>query len=121
MAIAEARSRAAKQSPTEPPPMAMGALPVKPAVISLKTSSRKASNKGNAHKKRSPINDDVVGAKAQPRLNPVEKRLQIWSTYAHEMRKDVRVKAKTITHVRPYISDSGARNRGFGEFNKKSG
>lgn len=36
-AIAEARSRAENRSPTEPPPIAIGALPENPAVISLKT------------------------------------------------------------------------------------
>jgi hypothetical protein len=40
----------------------------------------------NAHKNRNAINDDVVGAKAQPKLNPIENKLEIWSTYTNVMR-----------------------------------
>jgi hypothetical protein len=43
----------------------------------MKNARENALYEGNAPRKRNPINDEVFGANAQPKLKPIEKKLLI--------------------------------------------
>ena len=78
IAIAEARSRSANMSPIDPLPIAIGALPEKPA--EMRVNLRKGMSCFYPQRKRKPMSAPVVGANAQPRLKPMVKIFAIWRT-----------------------------------------
>lgn len=65
-------------------------------------------------KNRRPIRAPVVGANAHPMLNAKENMLPIWNTYVRGYISEGNALTENmlVTHVRPYISDIGARKRG---------
>lgn len=68
-------------------------------------------------KNLNPINEAPVGAKPQARLKAKNTRLLIWYTCVEDDRVILheyydRKKEVALTHVRPYISESGAMKRG---------
>ena len=65
-------------SPTDPPPIAIGALPEKPA--EMRVNLRKGVPCSYSQRKRKPMSAPVVGANAQPMLKPMVKILAIWRT-----------------------------------------
>lgn len=78
-AIAVALSFAENISPITPPPTAIGALPTQPAAQNqYKIFSADADD--ILPRKRSPMNEPVVGAKAHPILNARKKMLLICRT-----------------------------------------
>ena len=65
------------------------------------------------HRKRNPMRAPDVGANAQPRLKATVNRLLIWRTWkVYENTEQLKV-GIVLTQVRPYISDRGARIRGY--------
>lgn len=74
--------------------------------------------KNGVQRNRNPMRAPVVGANAHPRLNASVNRFPIWRTWVGKVIyfcKWVAIVEMTgiHTHVRPYISEIGARNRGF--------
>lgn len=66
------------------------------------------------HKKRNPIREPAVGAKAQPKEKANVRRLPIWRTWKANMKKGIGNNIRTaLTQVRPYISDRGPKKRGY--------
>lgn len=116
-AMAVARSRVENKSPMTPPPIAIGALPPKPAVDGCgKLECPRRKNEQDKPKKRKAISEPVFGANAHTRLNTRKQKFEMCRTFGrigtHQLPSNKAICIGLHTHLRPQTSVSGLKKSG---------